>query len=448
MKKYISTLCLFCAFAGSLSAQTITTYIGTSSFGYSGDGGPATAARICLPAGVAMDAAGNLYSTDYGMYRVRVTDAAGIIHTFAGRPPGDVGGDGGPATAGGFRDPLKVAVDKHGNVYVVDDYGHSARKIDAATGIITLFAGTYTAGDGADGIPATAAALNYPSGVACDTSGNVYIADANSCIRKVAPDGTITTFAGSHIYGNAGDGGPATAARIGRAEGIFVAPDGNIYFADLSNSQIKMINTSGIITTVAGTGVAGYSGDGGAASSAKLNQPLGVTVDKYGNIFIADYGNHRIRKINTTGIISTVAGTGELGYSGDGGPATDAKLNNPRDVCTDADGNVYIGDLGNHRVRKISFSGTGVGVSVAGNGSIKVFPNPSNGVVRVVAANLSAAQPVYITLSNSLGQIIEKRIIASGNTLNETFTLSALPHGKYIIHVANAVVQYSSVVSW
>ena len=200
--------------------------------------------------------------------------------------------------------------------------------------------------------------LNSPSGVTVDGAGNLYIADTNNHrIRKVDTSGVITTVAGTGVSGYSGDDGLATAAQLNNPYGVTVDGAGNLYIADRSNHRIRKVDTSGVITTVAGTGAYGYSGDDGTAITAQLNFPYGVTIDSIGNLYIADSFNHRIRKVDTSGVITTVAGTGAQGNSGDGGAATAAQLNSPSNVTVDSAGNLYIADTNNHRIRKVDTSG-------------------------------------------------------------------------------------------
>jgi sugar lactone lactonase YvrE len=343
--------------------------IAGSHAGYGGDGGPATAAQLNNPTSVAVDAAGNLYIADTGNYRVRKVSASGVISTVAGDGTLGYGGDGGPATsaqisAGG------VAVDTTGNLYIADSINFSLppndslpnnriRKVTAG-GVISTVAGNGTSGFSGDGGPATSAQFAYPGGIAVDTEGNLYIADTgNSRIRKVSGGGVISTVAGNGAFGFSGDGGPATSAELDQPGGVAVDAMGNLYIADTVNYRVRRVSVSGVISTVAGNGRGGYSGDGGPANSAELDKPGNVAVDATGNLYIADYNNGRIRKVNAGAIISTVAGKGTAaGYSGDGGPATSAQLNEPRNVAVDATGNLYIADTGNDRIRKVTAGGT------------------------------------------------------------------------------------------
>ena len=234
------------------------------------------------------------------------------------------------------------------------------------TSSITTFAGNQSLGPGfsGNGALATAAQLNNPDGVAVDGSGNVYISDFNNAVvRVVTPDGKINPFAGTGTTGHAGDGGLATSAQLTGPLGLAVDSSGNVYIADGPNNSIRKVSTSGIITTVAG-GTAGFGGDGGAATSAALNFPTAVAVDASGNLYIADSANHRIREVSG-GIISTIAGTTVFGFSGDNGPATSAQLYLPKGVAVDSHGNVYIADTGNQRIREIT--GTTI-TTIAGNG--------------------------------------------------------------------------------
>jgi trimeric autotransporter adhesin len=327
--------------------------------GYEGDGGPATSAGLFNPHGVTVDASGNIYIADTGDNRIRmVTKSTGIITTVAGDGTAGYKGDGGPATSAGLTYPYGVTVDASGNIYIADSGNNRIRMVTRSTGIVTTVAGDGSYGYKGDGGQATSAGLYIPYGVAVDASGNIYIADSgNNRIRMVTKStGIITTVAGDGLFGYKGDGGPATSASLYNFYGVTVDASGNIYIADSSNNRIRLVTKStGIITTVAGDGTAGYKGDGGPATSAGLTYPYGVTVDASGNIYIADSGNNRIRMVTrSTGIITTVAGDGSYGYRGDEGPATSAGLRNPRVVSVDASGNIYIAESYDNRIRLVT----------------------------------------------------------------------------------------------
>ncbi len=338
----------------------ISTIAGTGERSYGGDGGPATEAHLHHPRGVAIDGAGNVYIADADNHRIRKVDAAtGTISTLAGITEVE---DGGPATSSRLVQPQGVAVDGTGHVYITDLWSHSIRRVDAFTGAISTLAGTGASGDGGDGGPASEAQLSEPEAVAVDSADNVYIADsANQRIRRVdATTGTISTIAGSGHWDYGGDGGPATEAHLRHPRGIAVDGAGNVYIADSGNHRIRKVDTAtGTISTIAGTGEWGYSGDGGPASQAQLGEPVGVAVDSDGNIYIADVSHGHIRKVDTAGTISTIAGTGEQGYRGDGGPAIEAQLSEPHGVALDGDGHLYIADFWNHSIRRVdAFTGT------------------------------------------------------------------------------------------
>ena len=346
------------------AAGVISTVAGDGTEGFGGDGGAATAAQLSFPAEVAPDGAGNLYIADGGNNRIRKVDSAGAISTVAGGGPI---GDGGAAVAAQLNSPGSVAPDGAGNLYIADLHNHRIRKVDAA-GVITTAAGDGTRGYGGDGGAAVAAQLSFPRDVAPDGAGNLYIADsANHRIRKVDAAGVISTVAGDGTRGYGGDGGPATAAQLSSPYGVAADGAGNLYIADTFNHRIRKVDAAGVISTVAGDGTRGYSGDGGAATAAQLRYPQGVAADGAGNLYIADRVNHRIRKVDAAGVISTVAGDGTRGSGGDGGPATAAQLNSPRGVAPDGAGNLYIADLGNHRIRKVDAAG--VISTVAGDGT-------------------------------------------------------------------------------
>ena len=354
----------------------ISTVAGTGLEGYNGDNITATSAMLNSPTGVAVDASGNLYIADYNNRRVRkVTVATGVINTVAGNGlAGGYNDDNIAATSAALYQPLGVAVDSSGNLYIVDYFGHRIRKVTVATGIITTVAGgagTYYLYNG-DNIAATSASLYKPTAVAVDTSGNLYIADFNNQrIRKVkAATGIITTVAGNGTFGYNGDNIDATSASLFFPIGVAVDLSGNLYIADEENQRVRKVTVAtGIITTVAGIGSFGYNGDNIAANTAVLNDPEDVAIDAAGNLYIADQANHRVRKVSgSSGVINTVAGTGSTGYNGDNIAAASATLSYPAGVAVDSSGNLYIADAGNQRIRKVT-AATGVITTVAGTGS-------------------------------------------------------------------------------
>ncbi len=340
----------------ALSAAIIRTPAGSGVFGFGGDGGGATGARFSNPNGVAVDAGGNLYIADLFNDRIRKVDTNGMVTTFAGRFGGTFAGDGGPATEAGLFDVSGVAVDEKGNVYIADMDNFRVRKVDT-TGKISTVAGNGSFGYSGDNVAATQTALASPAAVAVDAAGNIYIADLfNSRIRKVNPQGIITTFAGSGVAGNSGDGGPATAARIDTPEGVAVDRLGNVYIADSASRVVRRVDSLGIITTFAGTGQDGFNGDGGQARQARLSSPRGVAAGADGNIYIADSGNDRVRQVDPNGVITTVAGNGQTGYNGDGISATQASFFEPAGLVVDPYGSVYVADSINDRIRILKSS--------------------------------------------------------------------------------------------
>ncbi|MBX2907549.1 MAG: T9SS type A sorting domain-containing protein [Taibaiella sp.] len=336
-------------------SQVISTVAGTGTAGFSGDGGPATSAQLDTATCIALDLAGNLYINVQRSNRVRKVDVSGTITTIAGNGTLGFSGDGGPATAASLSGNWGMAADAFGNIYISDQGNHRIRKV-SSTGIITTIAGTGTSGFSGDGGPATAAKMNAPLGIAVDPSGNVYFSDSyNFCVRKVNTSGIITTVAGiPGVSGFGGDGGPATSARLRYIWGLALDAAGNLYLCDAPNERVRRVDAGGIITTIAGTGSAGYDLDNVAATTAKLNKPLNVFVAGDGKIYIADYANNRIRRIDNAGIITTIAGTGTGGYNGDGIPATSAYLQHPISAVADADDNVFLSDMLNSRIRKVA----------------------------------------------------------------------------------------------
>lgn len=342
------------------SGQTITTFAGTGTAGYTGDGGPAAQAEINRVVGLATDAFGNIYLADQNNNVVRKVDTNGIITTFAGTGTAGFSGDGGPAAQATLNAPLGVCVAPSGDIYVNDTSNERIRKISLA-GTITTVAGNGSSSTSGDGGPALAAGFQIPIRCAVDQSGNLFIVDQGAFrIRRVDTAGIITTYAGTGAQGFSGDGGPATSAEFNNPTADAVDTAGNLYVTDQFNFRIRKIDASTrIITTVAGNGTNTFAGDGGPAISASLGYPGEIVLDSIGNLFIVDDSNNRIREVSG-GIITTIAGTGTAGYTGDGGPALQAEMNNPFPITLDQKGNLYVGDgvydgdLTDNRVREIS----------------------------------------------------------------------------------------------
>ncbi|MES2762983.1 MAG: T9SS type A sorting domain-containing protein [Bacteroidota bacterium] len=355
-KAILNMVLALCFSITALKAQMITTYAGNGSLGVTGDGGLATSAPISFVFASTFDAAGNLY---IGLPNaIRKISTTGIITNYAGNGTAAYTGDGGLATAASVANVRGLAFDAAGDLYFSDSYHGVVRKIDGS-GIISTVVGNVGSGSGfsGDGGLATAAQLSQPLDITFDAAGNLYIADSfNSRIRKVNTSGIITTIAGNGSFTDTGDGGLASNSSV-VANSVVLDAAGNIYIG--GSCVIRKINTSGIISTVAGTSnVQSYAGDGGLATAALLNQPLRMVADASGNLFFTEYGNNCVRKINASGIISTFSGNGTVGFFGDGSLPSVALLNHPTSLCFDPTGNLYIADLDNYRVRKVDYSAT------------------------------------------------------------------------------------------
>lgn len=424
--------CIFCCICIYTSAQNITTVAGNGTPGYNGDGISAINAQLYGPESITIDASGNIYIADTHNNRIRKVDASGNISTIAGTGANGYGGDSGAATAAVIY-VSDVALDMLGNIYLADAENNVIRKINAQ-GIITTVAGngngagTFNGGFSGDDGPADSAELSDPDYLAVDAFGNIYIDDEdNNRIRKVNTSGIINTIAGSSGQGFVGDGGPDSLAELYNPDGVSVDNKGNIYIADFSNYRIRKIDTAGVITTVAGSGVPGYAGDGGLAINAKI-QPVGNPRFVNGTLFFIDKGN-RIRKVDSAGIITTIAGNGTAGYSGDNGPAASAELNAPANIAFDRNGNLYVADAGNNRIRIIANVTTGVN-NLTTNGGILFYPNPASNVLMV--KGLSA--DMNYKLLNMHGAIIQNGMVT---VANNKILLQALASGTYILELKN-----------
>ena len=376
----------------------ITTYAGIGTTGYSGDGGYATNATFNNTFGITIDTSSNVFIADYSNNRVRKVNSAGIITTYAGTGISGSSGDNGAASSARLNGPCAVAHTSSGKLYIVD-YGNYKIRLVSSSGIITTYAGTGEQGSTGDNGPATSATFYSITDLTLDKSGNnpllfssstlsthllsllsytpflihafrahpfkcllsyveslpgnLYISDTGvNRIRMInSTSGNITNFCGTGVYGSSGDGGAATSALLYAPYGITNDFSGNVYFSDYYNNKIRLVNSAGIIITYAGTGTAGYSGDGGPATSALFQNPLGVALDSTGNyLYIADSSNQVVRVVSS-GIVTTVAGGGIV--VGDGGPATSAYLSYPYGLTVDTTGNVYVSDDGNNRIRKV-----------------------------------------------------------------------------------------------
>ncbi|MCG2792971.1 MAG: T9SS type A sorting domain-containing protein [Weeksellaceae bacterium] len=420
LKKQALWFALLVASSFSFAQVTVSTLAGSTQ-GYAD--GTGTAAQFNYPYGVATDASGNVYVADAANWKIRKITPAGVVTTFAGSTKGYADGTG---TAAKFDSPLGVAVDASGNVYVTDSEINIIRKITPA-GVVTTLAGSTFFGY-ADGT-GTAAHFSHTSGVAVDVSGNVYVGDFNNCrIRKITPAGVVTTLAGG---GQGYADGTGTAAMFNFPTGVAVDTSGNVYVADYSNHKIRKITPAGVVTTLAGS----TQGDAdGTGTAAQFSYPTGVAVDVSGNVYVADFNNHRIRKISPLGVVTTLAGSTK-GYAIDG-IGTAAQFNDPYGVATDASGNVYVTDNGNHKIRKI----TGAFLSTASYNSLKnlkAYPNPSKGIF-VIQTDGNAAVEVFDSTGK---QIFSQKV----NGQNSTIDLSQYPAGIYLAKVTTDNKQSKTV---
>lgn len=362
--------------------------------GYSGDGGPATSASLGGPLAIALDSAGNLYISEELSHRIRKVSPAGIISTFAGSGQPDHSGDGGPAIKAGIGQEIAALIcDAAGNVYLAERFEHVVRRVDR-NGNITTIAGTGQPLFGGDGGPASQASLIAPTGLAFDTGGNLLVADSgNFRIRSVTPAGIISTIAGGGFYPI--DGIPASAALIVPL-GVAADAAGNVYVGDYLTARVRRIDSTGTITTIAGSGLRGFSGDGGPATAASLANPWGLATDARGNILIADFGASRVRKVGTDGVISTIAGNGLFRPSPDGAAGTDTAFRFPWGITTVADGSVVFSEYLGSRVRRIGPDG--IVSTLAGTGQAGTTPDGGKGT----SAGISLPNGVAVDAAGNL----------------------------------------------
>ena len=386
---------------------TIDTIAGNGAAAFAGDNGPALQASLNNPVYVAFAPDGGYYIADSFNHRIRRVAPDGTISTVAGNGVQAFGGDGGPAVNASLRDPTGVAVDSDGNLYIADAANDRIRKVDL-NGTITTIAGNGVGGFSGDGGPATAAMLDCPTRIAFDGFGNLFIADqCNHRIRRVDRNGIITTVAGSGTPGAAlggfsGDGGPATAAQFKHPTAVTIDSGGNMYITDQLNNRIRRVDRSGTLNTVAGSGVAGFSGDGGPATAAALSTPGAVAVDAAGTLYIADNVNNRIRRVGPDGIIMTIIGSGAQSSTGDGGVASAATVNNAFGISFDPFGNLFIAESGGNRIRKVFNVAPGnvptfPSAGITNGASFRPGGTPGGAIASIFGLNLTSADEADVT---------------------------------------------------
>ncbi len=409
---------------GVLKPGRIDTVAGNGAWTFHGDGVLATQAPIFLPTAVFVDAVGNLFLSDSSNNRIRRVDAVtGAIFTVVGNGIPAFSGDGGPATQASINTPSGLTMDGAGNIFFADTNSNAVRRVDAVSGVITTVAGTSgVEGYTGDGGAATAGKLSLPQGLAFDAAGNLYIGDTdNNVVRKVdAATGQISTYAGTGTAGYNGDGLAATSALLNSPWGLSVGVDGALYIADMGNNRIRRVDTSGIISTVAGNGARLFGGDGGPATLAQLNAPAAITFDPAGNLYIADTGNNRVRKVTvSTGFIDTIAGTGLETFSGDTGPADNAGIYGPYALFFDTQGNLFVADLFHNRVRRISatsiaFKFAAIRVTKISDPQPESFENDGNADLLLAAPALVEAALDPVTTTCAAGTMVPDAICKLG----------------------------------
>jgi sugar lactone lactonase YvrE len=401
---------LLALFFGNLfvfaKAQNIYTIAGTGFPGYTGDGGPSIAAKLNSPGDVKVDALGNIYIVDALNNCIRKIDNFGVINTIAGTGVLGFSGDGGSATLAQFSSPTALALDASGNIYVTDYGNYRIRKINTS-GIISTIAGTGVQGYSGDGGPATSAKISNPNAIIVDPLGNIYFS-VYCGVRKINTSGIISNFAGNGPCTYGGDGGLATLASMQWPVGLALDASGNMYIAETASCRVRKVDISGVITTFAGNGVQTSAGDGGQAILASLNWPTGVSIDSFGNVYIVDVS--RLRKVTPPGIITTISGGAASSCFGTNIPASAAGLGGQFLLSSDNFNNIYYADGYCNKVRVICSSNCPAATSIVdlneNSDLLLIYPNPSNGEVVVTYPN--AGVGVHYEIYNSIGQLIKK----------------------------------------
>jgi hypothetical protein len=434
MKKLLLLLLLPCSSFGQ--SGIITTIAGNGQGGYSGDNGPALSAQIGNAGGMCFDNKGNFYIVQGATQnRIRIIDPFGIIRTFAGTGAQGFLGDNGPANNAQLNFPVDVACDSKGNIYIADGSNNRIRKVDTG-GFITTFAGNGVSGYSGDNGAAIAASLHTPYGLSFDKHDNLYFADYNNhVVRKVGTTGVITTIAGTGALGFSGDNGPAVNAKLFSPTDVVVDSMGIIYIGDFQNNRVRKIDASGTITTIGGNGNGIYNGDSIPAITASISV-WSLVIDKHDNLYIADKSHARIRKINLiNGIITTVAGNGTPGFSGDNALATAAQLNYPEFLTVDKCGDLYISEVQNKRVRKVDLDSckstvnpNPESISTTHQKTFGIYPNPANDVLHIINIKAGATYIIH----NAMGRILRQGVLTAGNNEIDIHSLTA---GIYIIEL-------------
>jgi hypothetical protein len=408
-------------------AQTyiVSTLAGTGTRGEA-DGSGASAS-FNGPTGVAVDGAGNMYVADQGSNKIRKLTPGGVVSTLAGS--GTRGAADGPGSGASFNYPTGVAVDGAGNVYVADQGNNKIRKVTPG-GVVSTLAGSGTQGT-ADG-PGSGASFNGPTGVAMDGAGNVYVADYNNKIRKITPAGMVSTLAGSGVAGAAD--GPGASASFLNPTGVVVDGAGNVYVADQGNNKIRKVTPGGVVSTLAGSGTRGAADGPGAGAS--FNYPTGVAVDGAGNVYVADNSNQKIRKVTPGGVVSTLAGTGMVGATD--GPGASASFYNPSGMAVDGASSVYVADYLNNKIRKLTPANGLASTPALTAAQVGLFPNPTGKVasVRVTLPVAVGTRAARATVLNALGQVLSQTTLAvQGGQASGTIRTQGLAAGMYVVRL-------------